>query len=146
MTTGKVHYNFCIINFPWKWLTMALEAHGPSSFKVEIRDPKIWSSPTKTGLANNFWKLKFSPGCTVEAANAPQTLFMDTLSPGLGLWPDKVYHCEDALKLPFNKICLKMIGHGSRITRGPGPSRSRLQAKKHDLPTLKQDWPTSFFL
>ncbi len=88
---------------------MALEAHGPSSFKVEIRDPKTWSTPTKTGLANNFWKIKFSPRCTVEAVNAPQTLFMDTLSPGLGLWPDKVYYCEDALKHLCNKICLKII-------------------------------------
>jgi len=24
----KVHYNFCFINFEWKWLTTTLEVHG----------------------------------------------------------------------------------------------------------------------
>ena len=32
-----------------------------------------------------------------------------------------------------------MIDHGSRSTRGPGPSRCGLWAQKHDLPPLKQD-------
>jgi hypothetical protein len=27
-TIGKVFYNFCSINFAWKWLTSALEVHG----------------------------------------------------------------------------------------------------------------------
>ncbi len=34
------------------------------------------------------------------------------------------------LHLLFNKLCLKIIDHGSRSTWGPGPSRSRLWAQK----------------
>ncbi len=33
--------------------------------------------------------------------------------------PDKVYHCEGALELWLNKLCKKMIDHGSRSTRAP---------------------------
>ncbi len=39
-----------------------------------------------------------------------------------------------------------MIDHGSRSTRSPGPSRSRLQTQEHLLPPPKQDWPTTFVL
>ncbi len=38
------------------------------------------------------------------------------------------------LHLLFNKLCLKMIVHGSRSTWGPGSSRSRLQAQIYDAP------------
>jgi len=50
--------------------------------------------------------------------------------------PDPLYYWEGALYLLFYKLCLKMINHGSRSTWGPGPSGSRLQAKKCD--TLQQ--------
>ena len=53
---------------------------------------------------------------------------------------------EGTLQLYYNKLSLKMIDRGSRSTWGPGPSRSRLQSQKHDLPPLKQDWPTTFVL
>ena len=48
------------------------------------------------------------------------------------------------LHLLFNKLCLKMIDHGSRSTWGPGPSRSRLGSQKYDQPPLKQSFPTTF--
>ncbi len=50
------------------------------------------------------------------------------------------------LHLLFNKLCLKMTDHGSRSTRGPGPSRSRLRAQKYALLPLKQTFPTTFVL
>ena len=53
---------------------------------------------------------------------------------------------EGTLQLYYNKLSQKMIGRGSRSTWVPGPSRSRLQSQKHDLPPLKQDWPTTFVL
>jgi hypothetical protein len=37
-----------------------------------------------------------------------------------------------------------MTNHGSRSTRGPGPSRSGLWAQKYDLPPLKWSFPTTF--
>ena len=33
LTSGKVLYNFIIINFHWKWLTVAPEAHGAQVHK-----------------------------------------------------------------------------------------------------------------
>jgi hypothetical protein len=36
---------------------------------------KMICPPNKTGLPYNFGLIKFSPSCTVEAADAPQTLF-----------------------------------------------------------------------
>jgi hypothetical protein len=59
---------------------------------------------------------------------------------------DKVCYWEGALQLWFNKVCQKIIDHGSRSTRGPDPSRSGLWAQKHDPPPLKQDWATTFVL
>ncbi len=50
--------------------------------------------------------------------------------------PDHVDYWEGALQLQLNKLCLKMIDHGSRSTWGPDPSRSRLQAQKYDPPHL----------
>ncbi len=48
------------------------------------------------------------------------------------------------LHLLFNKLCQKMIDHGSRSTRGPSPSRSRLGLQKYDPPQLKWSFPTTF--
>ncbi len=59
---------------------------------------------------------------------------------------DQVDLWEGTLQLCYNKLSLKMIDRGSRSTWGPGSSRSRLQSQKHDLPLLKQDWPTTFVL
>ncbi len=44
--------------------------------------------------------------------------------------PDQGDYCEGVLHILFNKICLKIIDHGSRSTWGPGPSRSgRVKAR-----------------
>jgi hypothetical protein len=123
---------------------------GPRSLQIQITGPQICSAPTKTDLPYNFCFIKFSPSGTVEAVDALQTLFR---APDPWFWvrarskrsrPVKVYYWEGALKFWFNKLCQKMIDHGSRSTRGPGPSRSGLWAQKHDLPTLKQDCPSTF--
>ncbi len=58
--------------------------------------------------------------------------------------PDQGDYWEGVLL--FNKICLKMINHGSRSTWGPGPSGSGLRAQKYDLAPLKQTFPTTFVL
>ncbi len=58
--------------------------------------------------------------------------------------PDQGDYWEGVQHLLFNKICLKMIDHGSRSTWGPGPSRSRLQAQKYDPPFTKTDLPYNF--
>ncbi len=50
------------------------------------------------------------------------------------LRPGQVDYFEGALKLLFNKLCLKMIDHGSRSTWGPGPSRSGLGSQNNDPP------------
>ena len=60
--------------------------------------------------------------------------------------PDQGDYWEGVLHLLYNKICLKMIDHGSRSTWGPGPSRSRLRAQKYDPPPLKQTFPKTFVL
>ena len=51
---------------------------------------------------------------------------------GIGVWVKPwptllLGRCNNTF---FYKLCLKMINHGSRSTWGPGPSGSRLQAKK----------------
>ena len=48
---------------------------GPRSFQIRITGPKICSAPTKTDLPYNFCFKKFLPSLTVEAIDAPQTLF-----------------------------------------------------------------------
>jgi hypothetical protein len=50
--------------------------------------------------------------------------------------PDKVDYWEGTLQLLYNKLCLKMIDHGSRSTWGPGPSISGLRAEKCDPHSL----------
>jgi hypothetical protein len=66
----------------------------------------------------------------IEAADAPQTMFRAP-DPWFRVWArlrryrcDQVDYCEGALPLLLNKLCLKMINHGSRSTWGTGPSRS----------------------
>ncbi len=122
---------------------------GPRSFQIQIRGPKTWSAPTKTGLAYNFCFIKYSSSCIVEAVDALQTLFRAP-----GPWfrvrarsrrsrTDQVDYWEGALQHLCNKLCLKMIDHGSRSTWGPGPSRSRLTSQKYDPPPLKWLFPTT---
>jgi len=48
--------------------------------------------------------------------------------------PDQVDYWVGALQLLYNKLSLKMIDHGSRSARGPGPSRDRLRAQ-NSIPT-----------
>ena len=44
--------------------------------------------------------------------------------------PDQGDYCEGVLLILYNKICMKIIDHGSRSTWGPGPSRSgRVKAR-----------------
>jgi len=61
------------------------------------------------------------------------------------LRPGQVDYFEGALQLLFNKLCLKMIDHGSRSTWGPGPSRSGLASQKYDPPP-KMVLPYNFCL
>jgi len=63
---------------------MAPEAQGAQVLPDPDYGPKTYSTPTKTGLPYNFCFIKFSPGCTVEAVDAPQTLFRSPLTHGLG--------------------------------------------------------------
>jgi hypothetical protein len=53
---------------------------------------------------------------------------------------------EGALQLLCNKLCLKVLDHGSISTWGPRPSTSRLRAQKYDPPPLKQTFPTTSVL
>ncbi len=82
---GKVHYNFCFINSAWKWMTTDPEYVGPRSFQIRIRDPKMWSTPTKIGASYNVCLIKCSPNYMVEAAEALQALFRAPLW-GVRLW------------------------------------------------------------
>ena len=104
-----------------------------------------------TGLAYNFSFIKFLPSRTVEAVDALQNLFRPPPDSWLRVMARsrrsitaKVCYWEGALQLWFNKICLKMIDHGSRSTWGPGPSRSGLRAQNYNLHPLKQIFPTTF--
>ena len=60
--------------------------------------------------------------------------------------PGQVDYWDGALQLLCNKLCLKMIDHGSRSTWGPGPSRSRLGSQKYDPPPTKTVLPYNFCL
>jgi hypothetical protein len=40
LTIGKAGYNFCLLNFAWKWLTMAPEAHGAQVLSDPDYGPK----------------------------------------------------------------------------------------------------------
>jgi hypothetical protein len=66
---------------------MAPEAHGAQVLQdANYEHKNMRSAQTKTGLPCNFCFLKFLPSCTVEAEDAPQTLFRAPLTPGLGSW------------------------------------------------------------
>ncbi len=96
--------------------------------------------------------IKYSPSCMVEAVDAPQTRFrapnpwFRVKARSRSSIPDQVDYWEGVLHLLFNKLCLKMIDHGSRSTWDPGPSRSRLGSQKYDPLPLKQSFPTTFVL
>ncbi len=54
---------------------MALEAHGAQVLLDLDYRSKYMIRPTKTDLPYNFCFIKFLPSLTVEALDAPQTLF-----------------------------------------------------------------------
>jgi hypothetical protein len=54
---------------------MAPEAHGAQVLPDLDYRPKNMIRPTKTDLPYNFCFIKFLPSLTVEAIDAPQTLF-----------------------------------------------------------------------
>jgi hypothetical protein len=121
---------------------------GPGPFDS---GQKMCFTPTKTLVCYIYGFIKLPPKHTVEAAEPPQSHFEPQY-----LWfrvrawsgrsgPNHVDYWEGALQLLFNKLSLKMIDRGSRSTWGPGPSRFRLPTQKHNLPTLKQDWPTTVY-
>ncbi len=58
---------------------------GPRSFQIQIMGPKICSAPPKMVLTLNFCFIKCLPSLTVEAVDAPQTLFRAPLTPGVGV-------------------------------------------------------------
>jgi hypothetical protein len=125
---------------------------GPMSFLVQILGPKMCYAPTKSWMLCNFCFEKFLPSFMLEAVEPPDPILVP-LDPGFRVWskakrlrPNQVNYWEGALQLLFYKLCLKMIYHGSRSTWGPGPSRSRLQIQKCDLPPLKLGRPTTFVL
>jgi hypothetical protein len=76
----------------------------------------------------------------VGAADAPQILFrapdpwFRVRARSRRYGPNRVDYWEGALQLLFNKLCLKMIDHGSRSTWGLGPFRSGLRGQKCYLP------------
>jgi hypothetical protein len=65
-------------------MAAAAEAHEAQVLPDPDYGPKTYSTVTKTVLPYNFCFIKFSPSCTVEAVDAPQTLFSAPLTPGLG--------------------------------------------------------------
>jgi hypothetical protein len=123
---------------------------GPRSFWIQITGQKIHSNKnTVVFYILNF--IMFSPH-TVEAAEPPQS-YLGPHYPWFCVRArsrksrhDQVDFWEGTLQLYHNKLSLKMIDHGFRSTWGPGPSRSQLQTQKHDLPPLKQTFPTIFVL
>jgi hypothetical protein len=54
---------------------MAPEAHGVQVIPDPDFGPENIIHPTKTDLPYNFCIIKFLPSLTVEAVDAPQTLF-----------------------------------------------------------------------
>ncbi len=54
---------------------MAAEAHGAQVLPDLDYGPDSVIHPTKTGLPYNFCLIKFLPSQTVEAVDAPQTIF-----------------------------------------------------------------------
>jgi hypothetical protein len=83
----------------------------------------------------NRTEQKIFPSLMVEAVDALQTLFrapdpwFRVKARSRRSRPDQVDFWEGVLHLLYNKICLKMIDHGSRSTWGPGPSGSGFRAQ-----------------
>ncbi len=132
---------------------MVQEAHGAQVLlDPDYRLKKVFHSNKNTGVCYILSFIVFSPKYTFDAAEPPQSYF----------WAHYPWFCvrarsrksrhnqvdfwDSTLQLYYNKLSLKMIDHGSRSTWGPGSSRSRLQTQKHDLPSLKQTFPTTFVL
>jgi hypothetical protein len=67
---------------------------GPRAFQIQIRDVKMLSDPTKTGMHYNFCFIKFSPSQTVEAAEEGQTPFRVPLTLVFRVWS-----CNPAMNL-----------------------------------------------
>ena len=64
--------------------------HGSRSTWAQVlpdpdERPKNMIRPTKMVLPYNFCLIKFLPSLTVEAVDAPQTLFRAPLTPGVGV-------------------------------------------------------------
>ena len=140
----------------YKKICLKMIDHGsrstwvPGTSRSRLRAQKYDPPPNKTDLPYNFCFINFLLSLTVEAEDALQTLFRAP-DPWFRVKarfrrsrPDQVDYSKGVLQLLYNKICLKTIDHGSRRTWGPRPSRSRLRAKKYDLPPLKQTFPTTF--
>ena len=133
---------------------MVQEAHGAQVLlDPDYRPKNVLHSNKNTGVCYilNLYYV-FTKTHTVEAAEPPQSYFGPHYP-----WfcvrarprksrHDQVDFWEGTPQLYYIKLSLKMIDHGSRSTWGPGPSRSRLQTQKHDLPPLKQTFPTTFVL
>ena len=79
-TIGKVHYNFCFINFAWKWLTMVQEAHGAQVLlDPDYRPKNVLHSNKNTGVCYILSFIMFSPKHT--AAEPPHPI-LGPITPG----------------------------------------------------------------
>ena len=58
---------------------------GPGPSRSGLASQKYDPPPPKTVLPYNFCLIKFLPSLTVEAVDAPQTLFRAPLTPGVGV-------------------------------------------------------------
>ena len=103
---------------------------GPRSSQIQILGPKICYANINSWILYNFCFVKFLPSFMLEAVKPPDLILgppdprFRVRSKARRLRPDQVNYWEGALQLLFNKLCLKIIDHGSRSTWGPGPSRS----------------------
>ncbi len=100
----------------------------------------------------NFCFINFLLSHTIEAADPPQPHF-GPLDPRVRvksmsgrLKPDRVDYWEGALQHLFYKLCLKMIAHTSRSTRGLGSSRSRFWVQRCFRPLLNNGSSITFVL
>jgi hypothetical protein len=132
---------------------MTPEAHGAQVLQdPDYRPKNIICPPLKQSWPTTFVSLSF---CQVEQLRlymhsrpflGPPHPWFRVMARSRRSILAKDYYWKGVLHLLYHKIFLKMIDHGSRSTWGPGPSRSRLQDQKYDLPPLKQTFPTTFVL
>jgi hypothetical protein len=137
LVLGRCSTTFILETLPgndWPWLQKHM---GPRSLWLQAK--KVFT-PTKTLACHIFDFIKFSPKHTVEAAEPPQSYFWSNYP-----WfrvrarskrsrPHQVDYLDGALQHLYNEHSLKIIDHGSRSPRGPGPSKSRLQAQNMICP------------